>query len=74
MRLKKFTLAAGTVVHIQAIPFYLVHDTTFEGHPGNVEMISVQDPDSPNYSLLSRAVSRPTWERKVLEFFRRILG
>ena len=41
--MQQFTLCAGTVIHISGMPFYLTHDTTFDGHPANVAAVSVPD-------------------------------
>jgi hypothetical protein len=59
----QFKLASGTVIHIQGIPFFLVHDTTFEGHQANVEMVTQPDPDMPNFSLWLENARRPWWKR-----------
>jgi hypothetical protein len=61
--MKQFTIAAGSVIHIQGIPFHLVHDTTFEGHPANVAMVTQPDPDYPNVSLWLENIKRPWWKR-----------
>lgn len=61
--MKRFSLEAGAVIHIQGIPFYLVHDTAFEGHPANVDLIVQADPDTPDFSLVLENVMRPRWKR-----------
>lgn len=61
--MKRFTLEAGTVIQIHGIPFYLVHNTTFEGHPANVDMVTKPDPDAPPFSLWLENMKRPLWKR-----------
>ena len=60
--MKKFTLEAGTVIHIHGLPFYLVHNTTFEGHAANVDLISEPAPDTPNVSVWLTNIARPWWK------------
>jgi hypothetical protein len=61
--MKQFTLERGTVIHIHGIPFFLVHNTTFEGHPANVNMIVQEDPDTPNISVWLENIKKPWWKR-----------
>ena len=40
--MKVFSVPAGTIVRIESIPFRLVEKTVLEGHPVNVEMLTVE--------------------------------
>ena len=62
--MKSFTLEAGSVIHIHGLPFYLVRDTTFEGHPANVDAVAIPDPDGGFPFLINfDAMRRPLWKR-----------
>lgn len=64
-----FTLEAGSVIHIHGLPFYLVHDTLFEGHPANVAMATVEDPDAGCRFLINFDALRPTWRQRILNWW-----
>lgn len=68
--MKQFTLEAGTVIHICGLPFYLVHDTIFEGHPSNVALATAEDPDTCGRFLINFDALRPTWRDRILSWWR----
>lgn len=68
--MKRFTLEAGSVIHIHGFPFYLVHDTAFEGHPANVEAATVEDPDGEGRFILNFDNLRPTLRSRILTWWR----
>ena len=70
-RMKQFTLCAGTVIHISGLPFYLVHDTTFEGHEANVAMATVEDPDDGGRFLINFDALRPTLFQRIRQWWLR---
>lgn len=69
--MEQFKLEAGSVIHINGLPFYLVQDTLFEGHPANISAATMEDPDSGGRFVLNiEALRPPTLERRILNWWR----
>lgn len=63
--LKHFNLPAGATIHIHGIPFLLVNETTFAGHPVNIEMIGEMVINYAPIEEWLEDMRRPWWKRML---------